>query len=159
MATFIVQYEGMDADQEIYASDESESGILAAIYAIWEEAFPDEDYNSKDDYTILWGNEEVSAEDAARISAIDDEEVLEAIFKDEDLETALKVMEEHRYSKWGSGGEYAEEFCRDVGYLPKNLPWWLSGNIDWEGVWDDINADETYVELENGVIVIYDKDF
>lgn len=42
--------------------------------------------------------------------------------------------------------EYVEEFCRDVGFLPNDIPAFLENNINWEGVADDLKID--YAEVE-----------
>lgn len=41
--------------------------------------------------------------------------------------------------------EYCEEFCKDIGDIPKNLPWYIANHIDWEGVAKEIAYDYTYV--------------
>lgn len=42
--------------------------------------------------------------------------------------------------------EYCKELLQDCGDLPKELPWYIESNIDWEGVADDLKAD--YIEVE-----------
>jgi hypothetical protein len=44
--------------------------------------------------------------------------------------------------------EYCEELVKDVGYLPKELPWFISDNIDWDGVAADLKADYMKVEYD-----------
>lgn len=39
--------------------------------------------------------------------------------------------------------EYAEELVKDIGDLPKDLPWYIESNIDWKGVAEDIRQDYT----------------
>lgn len=39
--------------------------------------------------------------------------------------------------------EYAEELVKDIGDLPKDLPWYIESNIDWKGVADDVRQDYT----------------
>lgn len=43
--------------------------------------------------------------------------------------------------------EYAEEFCKDVGYIPEELPSWIADHIDWEEVADEIKVDYTAFEF------------
>ncbi|QFG12146.1 Hypothetical Protein OBI_RACECAR_306 [Arthrobacter phage Racecar] len=43
---------------------------------------------------------------------------------------------------------YCEELCEDLGYLPKDLPAFLSNNINWSGVADDLKDDYNEVELD-----------
>lgn len=35
--------------------------------------------------------------------------------------------------------EYAEELCKDCGYISSNFPWWIE--IDWEATADNLKAD------------------
>lgn len=42
--------------------------------------------------------------------------------------------------------DYAYELCKDVGYLPADLPGWIENHIDWEGVADELKVD--YQEFE-----------
>lgn len=44
--------------------------------------------------------------------------------------------------------EYAEELCRDIGDLPKELPSYIECHIDWEGVARDIKTDYTEVDFD-----------
>lgn len=37
--------------------------------------------------------------------------------------------------------EYAEELVKEIGDLPKDLPWYIESNIDWKGVVEDIQQD------------------
>lgn len=42
--------------------------------------------------------------------------------------------------------DYCQELVEDIGDLPSNLPSYISNNIDWSGVADDLRQD--YSELE-----------
>ena len=44
--------------------------------------------------------------------------------------------------------EYCEELCKDIGDIPKDLPWYIADNIDWDGVADAIKADYTEVDFD-----------
>lgn len=44
--------------------------------------------------------------------------------------------------------KYCEELCSDLGYLPDELPSFISSNIDWSGVADDLKVDYNEVELD-----------
>ena len=46
--------------------------------------------------------------------------------------------------------EYAQELCQDIGDIPKELPWYIADNIDWEGVAKAIKQDYTSVDF-NGI--------
>ena len=41
--------------------------------------------------------------------------------------------------------DYCEELVSDIGYLPKDLPSYISNNIDWEGVAEDLKVDYSEV--------------
>lgn len=42
--------------------------------------------------------------------------------------------------------EYCEELCRDIGDIPKELPWYIANHIDWAGVAREIKMD--YMEVD-----------
>jgi len=63
-----------------------------------------------------------------------DQEVIDdwlEIFRIEDIEH----LEENYHGRWDSGADYAENFCNDCGYIPKDMPTWIK--IDWEETWED----------------------
>lgn len=79
----------------------------------------------------------------------------------EELGALTKLKEEYiEYygeSSWGFGAqfinadyfeEYAEEFCKDVGYISNDLPWFISNAIDWSEVADAMQQDYTEIELD-----------
>ena len=43
--------------------------------------------------------------------------------------------------------DYCEELVSDIGDLPKDLPSYISNNIDWEGVAEDLKVDYSEVEI------------
>ena len=43
--------------------------------------------------------------------------------------------------------EYCEDLVSDIGDLPKDLPSYISNNIDWEGVAEDLKVDYSEVEF------------
>ena len=43
--------------------------------------------------------------------------------------------------------DYCEELASDIGDLPKDLPSYISNNIDWEGVAEDLKVDYSEVEF------------
>lgn len=45
--------------------------------------------------------------------------------------------------------EYVQEFIKDCGYLPKDIPWWLEDHIDWEGVASEVAQDYTEFSVGN----------
>lgn len=38
--------------------------------------------------------------------------------------------------RYANGAEFAESLCKEIGYIPKDLPDWVARHIDWQGVWD-----------------------
>lgn len=44
--------------------------------------------------------------------------------------------------------EYCEELVSDIGYLPKELPSFISNNIDWSGVADDMKQDYSEIDYQ-----------
>lgn len=76
----------------------------------------------------------------------------------EELE-ALKSLasEAEGCGDWGYGealiresyfSEYCEELCKDIGDIPKDLPYYIANNIDWDGVASDLKADYTEVDFD-----------
>ena len=51
------------------------------------------------------------------------------------------LIDEHDFE------EYCEELVSDIGDLPKDLPSYISNNIDWEGVAEDLKVDYSEVEF------------
>ena len=49
--------------------------------------------------------------------------------------------------------DYAEELCYECGYMPSELPGWISYNIDWEGVGRELSYDG-YTEINGGVLYV-----
>lgn len=50
--------------------------------------------------------------------------------------------------------EYCEEFCKDVGYLPQDIPRFLEIAIDWSKVADQLEMDYTTVNFESDEYLI-----
>lgn len=51
------------------------------------------------------------------------------------------------FHTWDSLVDYAKEIVMETGYLPDETPSWITDNIDWEGVADDIKIDYTEFEF------------
>lgn len=49
--------------------------------------------------------------------------------------------------------DYAEELCCECGYMPSELPGWISYHIDWEGVGRELSFDG-YSEINGGVLYV-----
>lgn len=49
--------------------------------------------------------------------------------------------------------DYAEELAYECGYMPSELPRWISYHIDWEGVGRELSCDG-YSEINDGVLYV-----
>lgn len=49
--------------------------------------------------------------------------------------------------------DYAEELAYECGYMPSELPNWISYHIDWEGVGRELSFDG-YSEINGGVLYV-----
>lgn len=49
--------------------------------------------------------------------------------------------------------DYAEELAYECGYMPSELPGWISYHIDWEGVGRELSYDG-YSEINGGVLYV-----
>jgi hypothetical protein len=45
--------------------------------------------------------------------------------------------------------DYCKEMAEDTGDLPRDLPWYIANNINWEGVADDLRMDYTEVTYKD----------
>lgn len=73
------------------------------------------------------------------------------------------VSDEISSSEWDYGlqlidedgfQEYCEDLVSDIGDLPKDLPSYISNNIDWSGVADDLRQDYSEVKFR-GTTYLY----
>lgn len=72
---------------------------------------------------------------------------------EEDPETVVDALgqlgrDEDSLISDGYFTEYAESLTKELGYLPDEVPWWISNHIDWDGVADDIKADYSELTLD-----------
>lgn len=99
-----------------------------------------------------------SMEDSAEAKGADQEDIDQWSIGLEDELARLKEFAQSVGSDDWEGGmtfiadsyftEYAEDFCKDVGYLPHDLPDFVTSNINWAGVADDLRADYSEYELD-----------
>lgn len=79
-------------------------------------------------------------------------------FEDElkEIEEINTLEDEISSSEWDYGlqlideddfEEYCEDLVSDIGDLPTDLPSYISNNIDWEGVAEDLKVDYSEVEF------------
>lgn len=69
-------------------------------------------------------------------------------FKSSELQHGETIIHETYFT------EYCEDFVKDVGYLPNDLPWWIESNIDWDGVADEMKQDYSEVNWGNEIYFI-----
>lgn len=68
----------------------------------------------------------------------------------------LREIQDNASSEWFYGEtlihenyfvDYIREFVQEVGYLPDNMPEWLTNNLDWDGIANDLQSDYRDVDL------------
>ena len=62
---------------------------------------------------------------------------------------SVEHFEEMYQGQYESGAEFAEQICRDCGYITRELPSWVE--IDWEKTWE-ANLRHDYIEIGEGHI-------
>ena len=94
---------------------------------------------------------------AERIERLEDEDAdkLEAMAEYcDDLDGIERVWNDSYFIADTTGEDYARELCCECGYMPsKDLPWWISEHIDWEGVFRELSVDG-YSEINGGVLYV-----
>jgi hypothetical protein len=46
--------------------------------------------------------------------------------------------------------DYVKQDMVELGYIPDELPWFISNNIDWSGVAEDVQSDYTNISFDGG---------
>lgn len=101
---------------------------------------------------------EVYLEDeVAEYITAEEKEEFYSLWKDEiDKITEVDELEREMSSEFVYGvqmipnedfTEYCKELLEDCGDLPRNLPFYIKDNIDWDGVAHDLSADYSYVDF------------
>jgi hypothetical protein len=76
----------------------------------------------------------------------------------EELDILHDVEEDFDFRYWKDGitfindnyfTEYTEEYVKDVGDMPQNLPSILYNNIDWDGVAEDLQQDYSSIDIDS----------
>lgn len=84
----------------------------------------------------------------------DDAEKLEAMAEYcDNLDEVESAWEDSFFVADTTLADYAEEFCYECGYMPSELPGWISYHIDWEGVGRELSFDG-YSEITGGVLYV-----
>lgn len=93
---------------------------------------------------------------AERIERLEDEDAdkLEAMAEYCDsLDDIESAWEDSYFFPDTTLADYAEELCYECGYMPSELPGWISCHIDWEGVGLELSYDG-YSEINGGVLYV-----
>lgn len=72
-------------------------------------------------------------------------------------DSSLDEFREQYQGCYDSLADYAEQWCEDTGSIPRDLPTWLSSNIDWHGVGREfeMGGDIWTHQGDNGLHVFY----
>lgn len=93
---------------------------------------------------------------AERLERLEDEdaEKLEAMAEYcDDLDDIESAWDDSYFIPDTTLADYAEELCYECGYMPSELPGWISYHIDWEGVGRELSFDG-YNEINGGVLYV-----
>lgn len=91
-----------------------------------------------------------------RIEALEDDDAdkLEAMAEYcDDLDDVERCWDDSYFVPDTTLADYAEELAYDCGYMPSDLPGWISYHIDWEGVGRELSFDG-YSEINGGVLYV-----
>lgn len=93
---------------------------------------------------------------AERLERLEDEDAdkLEAMAEYcDDLDEVESAWDDSFFIPDTTLADYAEEFAYECGYMPSELPGWISYHIDWEGVGRELSFDG-YSEINGGVLYV-----
>lgn len=93
---------------------------------------------------------------AERLERLEDEdaEKLEAMAEYcDDLDDIESAWADSYFVPDTTLADYAEELAYECGYMPSELPGWISCHIDWEGVGRELLFDG-YSEINSGVLYV-----
>lgn len=93
---------------------------------------------------------------AERLERLEDEDAdkLEAMAKYcDNLDDIESAWDDSYFVPGTTLADYAEELVYEYGYMPSELPSWISYHIDWEGVGRELAVDG-YSEINGGVLYV-----
>lgn len=93
---------------------------------------------------------------AERIERLEDEDAdkLEAMAEYcDDLDDVERCWDDSYFVSGTTLADYAEDLAYECGYMPSELPGWISYHIDWEGVGRELSYDG-YSEINGGVLYV-----
>lgn len=121
------------------------------------------DYVVFDEYDNFYGfadSNYISIEElndiAERLERLEDEDAdkLEAMAEYcDDLDEVESAWADSYFISGTTLADYAEELAYECGYMPSELPGWISYHIDWEGVGRELSFDG-YSEINGGVLYV-----
>ena len=109
-------------------------------------------YGFADEFCSLYDLNDI----AERLERLEDEDAdkLEAMAEYcDNLDDIESAWEDSYFIPDTTLADYAEEFCYECGYMPSELPGWISYHIDWEGVGRELSYDG-YSETNGGVLYV-----
>lgn len=104
------------------------------------------------DWCSVYGMNDI----AERIERLEDEDAgkLEAMAEYcDNLDDIESAWEDSYFVPDTTLADYAEDLCYECGYMPSELPGWISCHIDWEGVGRELQFDG-YSEINGGVLYV-----
>lgn len=93
---------------------------------------------------------------AERLERLEDEDAdkLEAMVEYcDNLDDIESAWDDSFFIHNATLADYAEELAYECGYIPSELPAWISCHIDWEGVGRELSYDG-YSEINGGVLYV-----
>lgn len=118
--------------------------LKTAIFDSFIESFPQYEEMTESFEDIRFEEEEIESwkgyflDDLQSIKEIDD---LEDEISSSEWDYGLQLIDEDDFQ------EYCEDLVSEIGDLPKDLPSYISNNIDWSGVSEDLQVDYSEVEF------------
>tara|TARA_B100000900_G_scaffold60123_1_gene45607 strand:+ start:56 stop:472 length:417 start_codon:yes stop_codon:yes gene_type:complete len=104
------------------------------------------EYNDMVDFIKSFGEENFRNhyETYQRLIEDYDKGLVEEFMEDYDIEN----FEDSYQGEYESGAEFAEQLCKDCGYITGDLPSWIE--IDWKATWDRALSYD-YIEIDGHI--------
>ena len=75
-------------------------------------------------------------------------DLVDEFIEDYDVST-IENFEDMYQGEYESGADFAEQLCKDCGYITNDIPYWIV--VDWERTWE-VNLRHDYIEIGEGHI-------
>jgi len=104
------------------------------------------EYNDMVDFIKSFGEEDFRNHYETYQRLVDDygKGLVEEFMEDYDIEN----FEDSYQGEYESGAEFAEQLCKDCGYITGDLPSWIE--IDWKATWDRALSYD-YIEIDGHI--------